>query len=146
MKLMPLIAAGVVASVVLAGCGSAPTVQQTPAQVLAAVHAGVSNACTVAGPTLDSMKIEEPGLTPDQAVIFDKIYSDTKAFCDARGTISVASVQEFANTAIPATLKVVNASPLSQSDKSLAAMMLMGVQATVNITLTNAGVAAPSAQ
>lgn len=127
------LAAGV-AALALSACASAPA-NQTPAQILAAVHADVANACQIAGPMLDSMKSEEPGLTPDQAKIFDKVYSDTKDFCSVHDTVSIASVKDFANSAIPATLKIVNASSLKQSDKSLAAIMLIGLQAALNTAL-----------
>ncbi|MGX6999938.1 hypothetical protein [Caballeronia sp. KNU42] len=127
-----------------AGCASTGT-PQTATQLLATVHADITTACTVAGPTLASMQTMESGLTADQAAIVDKVYADATAFCSARSTISVASIADFANTAIPAGLKLVNASSLSTDDKTLIAIGVMALQASLNAALAQYNSALPAA-
>lgn len=138
-----LLAAGFVA-LALTACGSAPTANQSPAQLLATIHAQVGIACSAAGPSLDSIKALEPGLTADQAAIVDKVYADTKAFCAVHDSVSIASVQDFANTAIPAGLKLVNASSLSQDDKTLVAISAIAFQAALNTAIAQYNAAAPA--
>ncbi|MGF6837092.1 hypothetical protein QF001_000959 [Paraburkholderia youngii] len=144
MKALTLLAAGFVA-LVLSACNTAPTVNQTPAQLLATVHSQVSIACAAAGPSLTYIKALEPGLTSDQAAIVDKVYTDATAFCAVHETVSVASVSDFANTAIPATLKLVNASSLSQDDKTLVAIGVIALQAALNAAVAQYNAAQPAA-
>ena len=143
-KLLTLLAAGLVASV-LSACNTAPVANQSPAQLLATVHSQVSIACAAAGPSLTSIKALEPGLTADQAAIVDKVYADATAFCAVHDSVSVASVSAFANTAIPATLKVVNASSLSQDDKTLVAIGVIALQAALNTAVAQYNAAQPAA-
>jgi hypothetical protein len=143
-KLLTLLAAGLVASV-LSACNTAPTANQTPAQLLATVHSQVSIACAAAGPSLASIKSLEPGLTADQAAIVDKVYADTTQFCALHDTVSVANIQAFANTAIPAALTVVNASSLSQDDKTLVAIGVIAMQAALNTAVAQYNAAQPAA-
>lgn len=138
------LAVGLVASVLFAGCASTGT-SQTPAQLLATVHSQVSIACAAAGPSLTSIKALEPGLTADQAAIVDKVYADATAFCAVHDSVSVASVSAFANTAIPATLKVVNASSLSQDDKTLVAIGVIALQTALNTAVAQYNAAQPAA-
>jgi len=133
------------AALALSACGSAPAVNQSPAQMLAAVHSQVGIACASVGPSLASIKSLESGLTADQAAIVDKVYADTTAFCAVHDTVSVASVQAFANTAIPATLKLVNASSLSQDDKTLIAIGVIALQAALNAAVAQYNAAQPAA-
>jgi hypothetical protein len=143
MKMIAVVLACLVTSL-LSAC-AAPGTPQTAAQLLATVHADITNACNVAGPSLDSIKSMEPGLTSDQAAIVDKVYTDVTAFCSARSTISVASITDFANTAIPAGLKLVNASSLSQDDKTLIAIGVVALQASLNAALAQYNSALPAA-
>jgi len=142
MRKFAVVLAGVVASVLFAGCTS--TAPQTPAQTLVAVHQQVSIACAAAGPSLTSIKALEPGLTADQAAIVDKVYTDATAFCAAHDSVSVASVSAFANTAIPTALKLVNASSLSQDDKTLIAIGVIAMQAALNTALAQYNAAQPA--
>jgi len=114
MRKFAVVLAGVVASVLFAGCAS--TAPQTPAQTLAAIHQQVSIACAAAGPSLTSIKALEPGLT----------------------------VSAFANTAIPTALKLVNASSLSQDDKTLIAIGVIAMQAALNTALAQYNAAQPA--
>ena len=139
-----LLAAGFVA-LALSACGSAPAVNQSPAQILATIHAQVGIACSAAGPSLDSIKSLESGLTADQAAIVDKVYADTKTFCAVLDSVSIASIQDFANTAIPAGLKLVNASSLSQDDKTLVAISAIAFQAALNTAIAQYNAAQPAA-
>ena len=127
--LMLLCAAGVA---MLAGCASNPTANQSPAQLLATVHTQVGIACNVAMPTLTTAKSDEAGLPADQAAIIDQIYNDTNTFCALHQSISVTSVTDFANTAIPASLKLVNASSLPQNDKNLIMLGVLSMQTALN--------------
>ncbi|CDY79500.1 hypothetical protein BGLT_02281 [Caballeronia glathei] len=140
-KFAPFIAAGVIASVVSA-CASAPA--QSPAQLLSAVHTQVGIACTAAVPSLNSIKALEPGLTADQAAVVDKVYSDAIAFCAVHDSVSVASVQAFANTSIPAALQLVNDSSLSQNDKTLVAIGAIALQTALNTAIAQFNAAAPA--
>jgi hypothetical protein len=144
MKALTLLAAGLVAFS-LAACNSAPVANQSPAQLLATVHSQVSIACTAAKPSLDSIKSLEPGLTPDQAAIVDKVYADANAFCAVHDTVSVKSVSDFANTAIPAALKLVNASSLSTDDKTLIAIGVIALQTALNTAVAQYNAAQPAA-
>lgn len=135
MKLIAVVLACLVTSF-LSACNSAAITNQTPAQLIATIHTDVTNACNVVQPSLNSMKTMEGGLTADQIVIVDKVYSDVTTFCSSRSTISVASVADFANTAIPAGLKLVNASSLTQSDKTLIAIAVMVLQGALNSAVT----------
>jgi hypothetical protein len=143
-KLITLLAAGLVASV-LSACNTAPVGNQTPAQLLANVHAQVGIACAAAGPSLTSIKSLDPGLTADQAAIVDKAYADTTQFCALHDTVSVANIQTFANTSIPAALTAVNASSLSQDDKTLVAIGVISLQAALNTAVAQYNAALPAA-
>jgi hypothetical protein len=143
-KLLTLLAAGLVASV-LSACNTAPVGNQTPAQLLANVHAQVGIACAAAGPSLTSIKSLEPGLTTDQAAIVGKVYDDATQFCALHDTVSVASIQAFANTAIPAALTIVNTSSLSQDDKTLVAIGVIALQAALNTAIAQYNAAVPAA-
>jgi len=143
MKMIAVVLACLVTSL-LSACGTTGT-PQTAAQLLATVHTDITTACTVAGPTLASIQTMESGLTADQAAIVDKVYTDATAFCSARSTISVASIADFANTAIPAGLKLVNASSLSTDDKTLIAIGVMALQASLNAALAQYNSALPAA-
>lgn len=142
MRKFAVVLAGVVASVLFAGCVS--TTPQTPTQTLTSIHQQVSIACAAAGPSLTSIKALEPGLTADQAAIVDKVYADATAFCAAHDSVSVASVSAFANTAIPTALKLVNASSLSQDDKTLIAIGVIAMQAALNTALAQYNAAQPA--
>lgn len=141
MRKFAVVLAGI-AMLAFAGCASTGT--QTPAQTLAAVHQQVSIACAAAGPSLTSIKALEPGLTADQAAIVDKVYADATAFCAAHDSVSVASVSAFANTAIPTALNLVNASSLSQDDKTLIAIGVIALQAALNTALAQYSAAQPA--
>jgi hypothetical protein len=141
-KLLTLLAAGLVASM-LGACASTAT--QTPAQLLANVHAQVGIACSAAVPSLNSIKALEPGLTADQAAVVDKVYADATQFCAIHDTVSVASIQAFANTAIPAALTVVNGSAMSQDDKTLVAIGVIALQAALNTAIAQYNTAVPAA-
>jgi hypothetical protein len=139
-----LLAAGVAASMLFTGCASTGAANQTPAQLLAEIHSQVSIACTAAGPSLTSIKSLEPGLTPDQAAVVDQVYTYTTAFCAAHETVSVASITAFANTAIPAGLKLVNGSSMSQDDKTLIAIGAIALQTALNTAVAQYNAAQPA--
>jgi hypothetical protein len=144
MKKMLLLAAGLVASVAFSGCASTGQSNQTPAQLLATIHSQVNIACTSIAPSLTSIKALEPGLTVDQAAVVDQVYTYTNAFCAAHETVSVASIQAFANTAIPAGLKLVNGSSLSQDNKTLIAIGAIALQTALNTAVAQYNASQPA--
>jgi hypothetical protein len=95
-------------------------------------------------PSLTSIKALEPGLTADQAAIVDQVYTYTDAFCAAHETVSVASIQAFANTAIPAGIKLVNGSSLSQDNKTLIAIGAIALQTALNTAVAQYNAAQPA--
>lgn len=143
-KLLAAFAVGVVA-LAISGCNSAPVAKQSPAQLLATVHSQVTIACAAAKPSLESIKSLEPGLTADQAAIVDKVYTDANAFCAVHDTVSVKSVSDFANTAIPAALKLVNGSSLSTDNKTLISIGVIALQAALNTAVAQYNAAQPAA-
>lgn len=144
MKKIAVVMAGAVA-LSLSACGSTPVANQSPAQLLATVHSQVTIACAAAKPSLESIKSLEPGLTADQAAIVDKVYTDANAFCAVHDTVSVKSVADFANTAIPAALKLVNGSSLSTDNKTLISIGVIALQTALNTALAQYNAAQPSA-
>ena len=127
-SLYALFAAGIALSA-LAGCAStSPT--QTAAQVLANFHMQTAKACVVAQITLASVVAADTTLPADQQAVLGKVNSDVMAFCASN--IDFSSVTAFAQTAIPATIKAVGSSSLSQDTKAQIDVALIGLSAALS--------------
>lgn len=127
-SLMLLAAAG---AAMLAGCASAPADQ---VQVLANVKTQVVKACAVAMPTLASLEAMKPQMTADQAANLDKASGIVSQVC-ATTSLNIASVQDLVNVAVPAAIKVISASNLSDQDKMTAEIALTAASVAVSAAL-----------
>jgi hypothetical protein len=107
MRKLMLLAAGLVALV--SGCATTGTVQ-TPAQIASQVCPPVQTAITslqaVVGLS-DDAKAKLAGAAPIVAAV-----------CSAGSSVNVADLKSLGATALPAVMAVVNASPLSDQDKT----------------------------
>jgi hypothetical protein len=142
------IAALAAACVAFAGCASTGTAPaQTPAQVLATVHTDVSKACLVAQSSMASVVAMQSQLPTDQQAVIGHVNSGLNDFCALHDSVSVANVQDFTKTAIPAAIKLVSASSLDQTKKLDIQIALIAFQAALNSALLQfapAAVAVPA--
>lgn len=134
MRFMPFIAAGIVLSA-LSACSTVPATNQTPAQVLATVHTDVSKACVIAQGSMASVVAMQSGLPADQQDVIGQVNKGVNDFCALHDSVSVASVQDFATTAIPAAIKLVSASSLDQTKKLDIQIAMIAFQAALNSAL-----------
>src|SRR6185312_4230446 len=93
----------------------------------------------------------ESQMPTDQQAVVDQINKGVNDFCAMHDTVSVASVQAFASSAIPAAIKLVGSSSLDQSKKIDIQISLIAFQAALSSALVQfapalAPVAASSAQ
>ncbi|WP_446333583.1 hypothetical protein [Burkholderia pseudomallei] len=130
MKSLMLLAACVVA-LALSACASAPADQ---AQVLTNVKTQVVKACAVATPTLASLEAMKPQMTADQAADLDKAAGIVSQTC-AMASLNIASVQDLVNVAVPAAIKVIAASSMSDSDKTTAEIALTTASVAISVAL-----------
>ncbi|VWC89618.1 hypothetical protein BLA17378_04476 [Burkholderia aenigmatica] len=128
-SLMLLCAAG---AAMLAGCASVAPADQS--QVLANVKTQVVKACAVATPTLVSLEAMSPQMTTSQVADLDKASQVIGQACSAT-SINIASVQDFVNVAIPAAIRVISASSLSEQDKTTAEIALTAASVAVSAAL-----------
>lgn len=133
-KLLTLLAAGLVASV-LSACNTAPVANQTPAQILSTVHADVSKACVVAQGSMSSVVAMQSQLPADQQDIIGQVDKGLNDFCALHDSVSVANVQDFTKTAIPAAIKLVSMSSLDSTKKLDIQIALIAFQAALNSAL-----------
>lgn len=95
-----LLAAGVAASIVFAGCSSLPTVQQQ-----------FQTGCTIVNGDLAILSTS-PLLSPaQQAQITDTILPANEAICKADGQLNVTSLKAFHDSLLPAAIAIVEGVP-----------------------------------
>lgn len=131
-KLMPL-AAGIVASILFAGCAS--TGSQSADQIAANLNAQVAKACAVATPTLASLSAMSVQMTADQQADLVQASTIVTAVCSAQSA-PVTSVAQLVNVAFPLAIKIVAASPLKDQDKSTAEIALTAASIAVSAALS----------
>lgn len=124
------LAAGALA-LALSACASAPADQ---AQVLANVKTQVTKACLVATPTIASLEAMKPQMTVAQAADLDKAAGIVSQAC-SMASLNIASVQDLVNVAVPAAIKVISASNLSEQDKTTAEIALTAASVAVSAAL-----------
>ena len=142
-KLFTAAAAGLVASM-LSACNTAPVANQTPAQFLATVHADVSKACLVAQSSMASVVAMQSQLPADQQDVIGQVDKGVNDFCALHDSVSVANVQDFTKTAIPAAIKLVGSSSLDQTKKLDIQIALIAFQAALNSALVQFTPAVPA--
>lgn len=106
-RLSMLLAAGLVALV--SGCASTGTVK-TPAQIAAQV-------CPPTQTAIASLQAVV-GLSDDAKAKLAEAAPVVAAVCSAGSSVSVVDLKSLGSTALPAVMAVVNASPLSDQDKT----------------------------
>jgi hypothetical protein len=107
MRKFMLLAAGLVA--LISGCATTGTVQ-TPAQVAAQV-------CPPSQTAIASLQAVV-GLSDDAKAKLAEAAPVVAAVCSAGSSVNVADLKSLGSTALPAVMAVVNASPLSDQDKT----------------------------
>lgn len=120
-----LLAAGIVASIVFAGCST--TQQESATAALAKLQTDVVNGCMVVQPTLQSVA----ALDPQVAVAA----TTNGLFCATASAITVTSVQSLLGSGIPAIEQAVNASTLIPANQKPIIIAALGV---FQLTVTNA--------
>lgn len=140
MQKLMLLAAGLVASMLLAACGTTQPVKLTPAQFFSIACPPVQQALTLA-PTLGTAI---PASVQAQLPAVTKLANAT---CTDGATVSTSSVQEFVKTVVPAANAIAQAAPpnlLSDAQKQrIAGFALLSelVVDTATAIATNAAIA-----
>lgn len=131
MKALTLLAAGLVASV-FAACASSPS--QTPDQIAIEIHTQVAKACMVATPTIASLDAMKTQMTQDQSADLAKVEAIVIPACSAQ-SVSVKSVQDLVNVAMPLAIKIIASSPMKDADKTTAEIALTAASVAVSAVL-----------
>jgi hypothetical protein len=136
MKRLTLLAAGIVA-LVLSACATV-----APEQAAATLQAQAKKQCIVVQPFLSSMLAMQSQLSPDAIAKLTDVsgkVSTACAFASSSGaSFSLADVQTFANDAIPALIKVIDASAMDQSQKTAAEIAVTAAQVALATAIANA--------
>uniref|UniRef100_UPI0006655E74 hypothetical protein n=2 Tax=Burkholderia multivorans TaxID=87883 RepID=UPI0006655E74 len=127
-----LLAAGIAASILFAGCAS--TGSQSPAQVAAAIQVQVTKACAVIQPTMLSLEAMQAQLPADAQADLAKAQPIIAAVCTVPA-VQITSVRDFVNVAFPSAIKIVAASPLNEQDKTTAEIALTAASVAVSAAL-----------
>lgn len=153
MKKLMLLAAGLVLSIVFAGCAAPSAAPQTPAQLVATVQVKAQKVCTVSAPFLASMSAMKSQLSVDAqgylATASDKVGAACTTLENASSSpavppISTANISALVNDGVPALIKVIDASGWDQKTKDAAEIALTAAQLAVSSALANY-TAAPAA-
>lgn len=112
MKKLMLLAAGIAASVLFAGCQSLGSVQQSPAQIAAVLCPATNSAITQITAFNAAMAPTLPAAASANATIEMTVKPIVNGVCAAGATITSTSVQALITQGIPAIAGVVAALPL----------------------------------
>jgi outer membrane murein-binding lipoprotein Lpp len=126
-----LLAAGLAASLIFAGCANAP-------KVAGDFQAQVAKACAVVQPTLlsvQAMTVNDPA----QQVIIGQVVKLNGSVCAANASVDPSNVSALVNTSIPAAVQVIALLPIDEAAKSGAQIGLMAFQVALSAALAQYG-------
>lgn len=138
-----LFAAGFV-MLALGACTTAQT--QDAAQVAANLQKQVVKQCAVVTPFLASMTAMQSQLSADAQSQLEHTSADVSKVCAFASTaasgaavsFTLADVQTFANSAIPALIRLIDLSPLNTAQKSAAEIAITAAQLAVSTAIAEA--------
>ena len=103
----------------LSGCATTSAITgKTPAQIQADIQTAGAKFCAVARPTL--VTLQALSLAPDAAASVATAKTVVTTVCVAGAVIAKSDLVAAANTALPALIAAIKASPLSDDDKNTA--------------------------
>lgn len=138
-----LLAAGLVA-LALSACSTVTTVPAVDA--LANLQKQVVRQCTVVQPFMSSMLAMQSQLSADAIAKLTDASAQVSKVCafastsppNATATFSLDDVQALVNQAIPQLIKIVDTSPLDQSQKTAAEIAITAAQVALATTIAGA--------
>ena len=139
-KFITLLAAGLVA-LVLSACASVPA-----SQASANLQKQVTKQCLVVQPFMSSMLAMQSQLSADAIAQLSQASADVSkvcAFADSAASgvavsFSLTDVQALANQSIPALIRIVDASPLEQAQKTAAEIAITAAQVAISTAIAEA--------
>lgn len=133
----------------LAGCtstGGLQPISLTPAQAVAIICPPLQTAITQGKSVLATLPAGDARVTQIEAAM-TKANPVITAACTQGATVSIANIQDFSTTVLPALSAVASALPLTSVQQQQAQAVIMSAEVTVGLALAikaNAGVIATS--
>ncbi|WP_175760579.1 hypothetical protein [Burkholderia anthina] len=139
MKKLMLLAAGIAASVLVAGCQSFGSVQQSPAQIAAVLCPATNSAITQITAFNAAMAPTLPAAENANVVVERTVKPIVDGACAAGATITSTSVQALITQGIPAIAGVVAALPLPATTQAAIQAGFAAAELAVNLVGTYEG-------
>lgn len=123
-------------ALMLSACATTSMTTKTPEQIAADIQVAGQKFCTVAQPTLVSLQ----ALTLDDkaTAALATAQGVVTVVCKAGAVIQVTDLSTMANTALPAIISAIKASPLDDDDKTTAVLGVTAANVAINSAIQTA--------